>query len=51
MLAVGSVTGKPGADGGGHRLFNQEDPAGTGALGAFQHRPLLNGGNARWGSR
>ena len=46
MLPLGSVIGQPGADGGGHGLFDQVDLARAGALGALLHGALLDLGDA-----
>ena len=48
MLPCGSCTGQPGADRGGHRLFDDvRGLARAGLLGGFLHRALLDTGDAR----
>ena len=45
MLPVGSVMGRPGADGGRHRLVDQVDLAGLRAQRAFAHRAAFDLGD------
>ena len=48
MLPVGSCTGRPGADGGGHGLLDDVGGlAGAGVLGGLLHGALLDAGDAR----
>ena len=47
MLPVGSPTGRPGADRGGHRLLDQVGLAGAGGQARLLDRALLHPGDAR----
>mgnify|MGYP003694754801 CR=1 FL=1 len=46
MLPVGSLTGRPGADGRGHRLLDDVDPARARLVACLLDRALLHPGDA-----